>query len=120
ADKDLQNEAQLVIGRCQLAAGEYAKARAAFAVVAKRTNSEMTAESKYSIAYIAFMEGDYKESQRLSMEVQNQVPAYDYWIAKSFILLGDNYLAQRDTFQARETYKSIVDNFDKGPDDPDD
>ncbi|MFM7217502.1 MAG: tetratricopeptide repeat protein, partial [Bacteroidota bacterium] len=104
----------------QLAAGDYAKARAAFSVVAKRTNSEMTAESKYSIAYIAFMEGDYKESQRLSMEVQNQVPAYDYWIAKSFILLGDNYLAQRDTFQARETYKSIVDNFDKGPDDPDD
>ena len=47
-------------------------------------------------------------------------PSYDFWIAKSFILLGDNYLAQKDTFQARETYKSIVENYEKEPNDPDD
>ena len=48
------------------------------------------------------------------------MPSYDYWIAKGFILLGDNYLAQRDTFQAKETYKSIVDNYQKESSDPDD
>ncbi|MFM9028424.1 MAG: tetratricopeptide repeat protein, partial [Bacteroidota bacterium] len=48
ADKDLQNEAQLITGRCMLQNGDLAKAKSSFSIVAKRTNSEMTAESKYS------------------------------------------------------------------------
>ena len=80
----------------------------------------MTAESKYYLAMIEFRLSNYKESQKLIFEIQNQVPSYDYWIAKGFILLGDNYLAQRDTFQAKETYKSIVDNYQKESSDPDD
>src|SRR5262249_48958661 len=89
-------------------------------IVAKRTNSEMTAESKYILAEIEYKLKNYKESQKLVFEIQKQVPSYDYWIAKGFILLGDNYLAQRDTFQAKETYKSIIDNYQKNPSDPDD
>ncbi len=112
-DKDLQNEAQLITGRCYLAEADFAKSKAAFSVVAKRTNSEMTAESKYSLALIEYKQQNYKESQKLIFEVQKQVPSYDFWIAKSFILLGDDYLALKDTFQARETYKSIVDNFER-------
>ncbi len=112
-DKDLLNEAQLISGRCYLEVGDNAKAKTAFAVVAKRTNSEMTAESKYSIALIEYRDGKFKESQKLIFEVQKQVPSYDFWIAKSFILLGDNYLALKDTFQARETYKSIVDHSER-------
>ena len=119
-DKDLQNEAQLISGRCYLAQEEWQKAKPFFTLVAKRTPSEMTAESKYSLALIEYEEGNYKESQKLIFEVQKQVPAYDFWIAKSFILLGDNYAALKDTFQARETYKSIVDNFEKAPNDPED
>lgn len=119
-EKDLQNEAQLISGRCYLSQDDFAKAKPFYAQVAKRTPSEMTAESKYSLALIEFKQGNYKESQKLIFEVQKQVPAYDFWIAKSFILLGDNYAALKDTFQARETYKSIVDNFEKAPGDPED
>lgn len=119
-DKDLENEARLIRGRCYVRSEEYMKAKPELAVVAKRTNSEMTAESKYLLALIEFHLSNYKESQKLIFEIQNQVPSYDYWIAKAFVLLGDNYLAQRDTFQARETYKSIVDNYQKDTNDPDD
>ena len=80
----------------------------------------MTAESKYLLAVIEFKQTNYKESQKLIFEIQKQNPSYDYWIAKGFILLGDNYLAQRDTFQAKETYKSIVENFEQQPSYPDD
>ncbi|MFN8144669.1 MAG: tetratricopeptide repeat protein [Bacteroidia bacterium] len=119
-DKDLITEAHFIAGKSYFAKNDMASAKSELSIVAKRTNSEMTAESKYHLALIEFRMDNYKESQKLIFEIQNQVPSYDFWIAKGFILLGDNYLAQRDTFQARETYKSIVDNFQKDPNDSED
>jgi TolA-binding protein len=118
--KDLQNEAQLITARCQLTAGEFTTAKETFTILVKRTNSEITAESRYSLAFIEYKQMNYKEAQKLALEVQNQVPSYDYWVAKSFILLGDCYLAQKDTFQAKATYKSIYENYESSADDPDD
>ena len=54
------------------------------------------------------------------MKLNHITPSYDYWIAKGFILLGDDYVALADTFQAKETYKSIVQNYQRDPADPDD
>ncbi len=120
ADKDLVNEAHLVSGRCHLQKDNTADAKTELLIVAKRTNSEMTAESKYLLAGIEYKLTNYKESQKLIFEIQKQTPSYDYWVAKGFILLGDNYLAQKDTFQAKETYKSIIENFEQQPEYPDD
>ena len=119
-DKELINEAHFIAGKSYFAKNDLVNAKAELTIVSKRTNSEMTAESKYHLALIEYKMDNYKESQKLIFEIQNQVPSYDFWIAKGFILLGDNYLAQKDTFQARETYKSIVDNFQKDPADPED
>ena len=114
------DEAHLITGRCYVQKENFTDAKLELLIVAKRTNSEMTAESKYLLAYIEFRQTNYKESQKLILEIQKQNPSYDYWVAKGFILLGDNYLAQRDTFQAKETYKSIVENFEQQPSYPDD
>lgn len=48
------------------------------------------------------------------------MPSYDYWIGKSFILLADNYVALKDTFQAKQTLQSLIDNFEVDPSDPED
>ncbi|MBK6988132.1 MAG: hypothetical protein IPH33_07745 [Bacteroidetes bacterium] len=65
----------------------------------------MTAESKYLLAAIEYGNCKLQRITKLIFEIQKQVPSYDYWIAKGFILLGDNYVAQNDTFQAKETTK---------------
>lgn len=119
-DKDLINEAHFIAGKSYFAKEDLTNAKTELTIVSKRTNSEMTAESKYHLAFIEYKLENYKESQKLIFEIQNQVPSYDFWIAKGFILLGDNYLAQKDTFQAKETYKSIVENYQKDPADPED
>ncbi len=41
-------------------------------------------------------------------------------IGKSFLLLGDNYVGLKDLFQAKHTYKSILENYEKNPADPED
>jgi hypothetical protein len=42
----------------------------------------------------------------------NNIPSYDYWIAKAFILLADVYVQTDNTFQAKHTLQSIIDNYD--------
>src|SRR5207253_978894 len=117
---DLQNEAHLIKGLSSLEKNDLATAKSELTIVAKRTNSEMTAISNYNLALIEYKLGNYKECKDIILHLQKQVPSYDYWIAKGFILLGDNYVAQKDTFQAKETFRSIIENYQKDPSDPDD
>jgi len=44
------------------------------------------------------------------------MPNYDYWVAKTYILLADDYVGLKDTFQAKATLQSIIENY-KGDDD---
>jgi TolA-binding protein len=120
ADKELVNEAHLLYGRSAFALDNFTDAKSELSIVAKRTNSEITAEAKYYLSLVEYKAGRYKESQKIVFEIAKQEPGYDYWIAKGFILLGDDYLALKDTFQAKETYKSILSNYEKDSRDPDD
>ncbi|MFN5323920.1 MAG: tetratricopeptide repeat protein [Bacteroidota bacterium] len=117
---DLIREAHLLNGRSALATNDVISAEKEFAVLAKIPGSETGAEAKYNLAFIKFMAGNYKDSQKACFEVINQSPSYEYWIGKSFLLLGDNYLALNDTFQAKATYRSLEENYEKGPNDAED
>ena len=55
----------------------------------------------------------YVECQKTIFEIVKQLPSYDVWIAKSFILLGDTYVETGDLFQAKQTLKSIIDNYER-------
>ena len=44
--------------------------------------------------------------------MKNKYSSYEYWIAKTFILIADNYYAQGNSFQAKATLESIVQNYD--------
>jgi TolA-binding protein len=116
----LKNEAALLYARSAMATEDLATAAAQYKEVAKIPNSESGAEAKYSLALIDYKLANFKESQKKCFDVINQVPSYEYWIGKSFILLGDNYVALKDTFQAKHTYRSIMDNYERNPSDPED
>lgn len=117
---ELQNEAHLIYGKSSFNLNDLTAAQTQLTFLSKLPGSAAVAEAKYLLAMIQYMLNNYKESQKICFEIVNQVPAYDYWVAKGFILLGDNYLALKDTFQAKETYKSIVDNYERLPSDTDD
>jgi TolA-binding protein len=116
----LKNETHLIYGKSSFNLNDLAAAQTQLSFLSKLPGSEAVAEAKYLLALIQNKMNNYKESQKICFEIVNQVPAYDYWVAKGFILLGDNYLALKDTFQAKETYKSIIDNYERSPSDPDD
>lgn len=117
----LKNEAALYYARAAMALNDFTNASAQYKEVAKvMPNSDRGAEAKYSLALIDYKLANYRESQKKCFDVINQVPSYEYWIGKSFLLLGDNYVALNDTFQAKHTYRSIIENYERDPSDPED
>lgn len=80
------------------------------------TKTVAAAEAKYNVALVEFHKANYKASQKTCFELINKMPNYDYWLAKTFILLADNYVALKDNFQAKATLQSVIDNY-KGDDD---
>ena len=55
--------------------------------------------------------GEYHEAENLIFELIDHYAAYDYWVARSFILLADVYMKLDNTFQAKQTLQSIIDNY---------
>jgi len=117
---ELLNETHLLYGKSAYLLNDLTTAQQQLSFLSKLTGSEAVAESKYYLADIQYRLKNYKESHKICFEVINQTPSYDYWVTKSFILLADNYAATGDTFQAIETYKSVAENYERAPSDPDD
>jgi TolA-binding protein len=50
------------------------------------------------------------DAEKAAFETVNKSGSYDYWVTKAYILLGDIYFTQKDYFNAKATFQSIVDN----------
>jgi len=120
APASLVNEARMIYAKTLMESNELSQALDEFKTLLKTASGENGAEARYSIAWIYYQQSNFKESQKRCFDVINQVPSYDFWIAKSFILLSDNYVQLKDTFQAKHTLKSILDNYEKNNNDPED
>ncbi|PST81711.1 hypothetical protein C7T94_17710 [Pedobacter yulinensis] len=116
ASEEEKNSAGLYEGKAYLIRGDQDAALKAFTNVTKVTKTVAAAEAKYNIALLQYKKNDYKTSQKTCFDVINNMPSYDYWVAKSFILLADNYVALKDNLQAKSTLLSIIDNYE-GKDD---
>lgn len=91
-------------------ANDYAAAIAEFKTVAGMTKSETGAEARYSIADCYLQQNELDAAEKAGFDVIKNTPSYEYWVAKSYILLGDVYARQKDYFNAKATYQSIVTN----------
>ncbi|MEI6124578.1 MAG: tetratricopeptide repeat protein [Bacteroidota bacterium] len=110
--EELSTEAHLTIAKSALAQDSISLAIAEFLAITKISKNEMAAEAKYSVAEIQYNQGNYEESEKTAFDLINQIPSYDYWVAKAFILLADNYVKTNNLHQAKYTLKSIIDNYD--------
>ncbi|MBG15108.1 MAG: hypothetical protein CL853_02020 [Crocinitomicaceae bacterium] len=77
----------------------------------KLTKSVEAAQAKYYKCEILYTQGNYELCENEIMELVQQKPSYDYWLAKGIILLGDNFVALGDYFNAKHSLQSIVDNY---------
>lgn len=112
ASEEEVNSSDLYAGKAYLLKADTAAAVKAFNNVVAKTKTLAAAEAKYNLAHIQYLKKDYKTSSKTCFDLINNMPSYDYWVAKSFILLADNYVALKDNLQAKSTLLSIIDNYE--------
>jgi TolA-binding protein len=112
ASEEEKNSVDLYAGKAYLLKGDTEQAVKAFNSVVSKTKTLAAAEAKYNLAAIQYEKKDYKTSTKTCFDLINNMPSYDYWVAKAFILLSDNYVALKDNLQAKSTLLSIIDNYE--------
>ncbi len=96
--------------------GEDAKAMAIFKVLSSEVKSAEGAEARYRMIEQEYKSQNYDSAEKMVYEFSDSNTPQNYWLAKSFILLGDIYLERGDSFQARATYQSVVDGYSPADD----
>lgn len=109
--------AGLYAGKANLALGDTVQAMKEFTEVAVKTQTVTGAEAKYNVANLQYIKGDFKTSLATAFDLTNKMPSHDYWVAKTYILIADNYTGLKDIFQAKSTLQSIIENYDSDDDD---
>jgi TolA-binding protein len=110
--REVRQESNLVMARATLGMNNLDLARQYFAEANRIAENVMAAEAKYHLALIEFRKGNYKQTEKLIFDYINSLASYNFWLARTFLLLADNYLIQDNIFQARHTLQSIIDNYD--------
>jgi TolA-binding protein len=106
-DKALAN---MAIAKSYEVNRQYDLALANFKTVVQLNKAALAAEARYEIANCWFELNKLSEAEKAAFEVINKSGSYDYWVTKAYILLGDVYFEQKDYFNAKATFQSIVDN----------
>lgn len=106
-DKVLAN---MAIAKSAQLAGNCEQAITNYRTVASLSKAAYGAEARYEIANCFYAQNRYSDAEKSSFEVINKSGSYELWVTKAYILLGDVYVKQKDYFNAKATYKSVVDN----------
>jgi TolA-binding protein len=106
-DKALAN---MAIAKSYQVNGQHDLAIANYKSVVSLNKAALAAEARYEIANSWFALNKLTDAEKTAFEVINKSGSYDFWVTKSYILLGDVYFRQKDYFNAKATFQSIVDN----------
>lgn len=108
---DQISEAHFLLAQSYYSYEQLGKALQEFKISTQLATNEIGAESSFMIAQIYFIQKNYDEAEKVILDLSNKYAYYDNWVAKGFILLSDVYLALNNSFQAKQTLQSIIDNY---------
>jgi len=102
--------AGMAIGKSYQVNGQYDLAINNYKTVVSLNKAALAAEARYEIADCFLSLNKLSEAEKAAFEVINKSGSYDFWVTKSYILLGDVFFRQKDYFNAKATFQSVVDN----------
>ena len=112
----LVRKAKLQKAKALEAMGKRNPAVAIYDDLSRDVSNEEGAASAFKIIETAFQYGSFEKAESLVYDFAEKNTPHAYWLAKSFLLLGDVYVSRGDLFQARATYQSVVDGYSGGDD----
>ncbi len=107
---DDKSVASLVLGKSLQIANDCAAAITSFKAVAAINRSAWGAEARYETAHCYFTQNNLSAAEKAALATIKETGSYDEWVTRSYIILGDIFMAKKDYFNAKATYESIAKN----------
>lgn len=105
--ESMLREAKFIMAKSYMVIGDRDLAKPIIEALSKDSDDAIAAEGKYILILDAYDAGDF-------VSVENKVYAFSdmgtsqlYWLAKSFIVLGDSYADREEWTQAKATFESV-------------
>jgi TolA-binding protein len=111
SNETLLREANYIGAKSYYLLGNFDQALPGLRAVSAETNSQQGAESKYLVAEINYKKNNLDAAEKEIMDFISKGTQHQFWLAKSFLLLADIFVAKKDDFQAKHTLRSLLDNY---------
>lgn len=108
---ELNNEALYYRGKAYLNQQAVKKAMDDLHQLAKDTRTAYGAEAKYLVAQQLYNAGEYAPAEKEILDFIDRSTPHAYWLARSFILLSDVYVAMGKNLDARQYLLSLQQNY---------
>ena len=106
-----EREISFIKAKALLSSSRRAEAFEIFRKLAANPSTGEGAESTYMLIRDYCDSGKYTEMQNAVYAFAEKCGNQTYWLAKSFIVLGDGFREQGNTAQARKTWESILQGY---------
>lgn len=117
----LKREARYLRAKSLLSTSRREEAFEEFKSLAKDPSDDFGAESAYLVIQDLYDRGRFDEVEAEVYKFSNSAPASQaYYLAKSYIVLGDSFAEKESYRQARTTFESILNGYEPDPSRPDD
>lgn len=108
---EVLNEARFHRAKAYMATNQSDQALEDLKLLATDTRTAVGAESKYLIAQVYFQAGNLADAEKEILDFAQKNTPFQYWLARSFILLADIYISQQQDFQAKQYLLSLQRNY---------
>ncbi|MAO72177.1 MAG: hypothetical protein CMD02_06720 [Flavobacteriales bacterium] len=103
--------AKLIIARNDFNIGNFTRSLSLCDEIVALTKNKDGSEAMYMKAYFTFLNEDFTKTEELIFQLAEEYSS-NHWIAKGFVLLADIYVKQDNSYQAKATLESIIENHD--------
>lgn len=118
SDAQVKSEAQYVKAKSYLAMSRRNDAFAILSKLAGDVSGPYGAEAAYMLIQDCYDRGDFEELENKVYAFSDAGSGQMYWLAKSFVTLGDSFVDRGELEQAKATFESVRDGYEpQGPDD---
>ncbi|MCQ2143591.1 MAG: tetratricopeptide repeat protein [Bacteroidales bacterium] len=111
SDKDLITEAKYIDAKSLLMRSERKRALQIFTELAANPKTAEGAEAAYILIQDAFDRGDFETVENKVYDLADANSPQAYWLARSYIVLGDAFAEQEQYNNARTIFESILDGY---------
>ena len=113
-DAGALRQADFITAKSYIVLGNRESARPILASLASDVGDGVGAESAYLLIEDAYNTGNFTDLENRVYEFADKNSDQVYWLAKSFIALGDSFADRGEWEQAKATWQSISDNYTPG------